>query len=68
MTEFSERAASLVLQAEGIAEEIAGTDDPGRIEKLGQVGMVRATAAMAAALLDVAAAIRDGGGPWHPGR
>jgi hypothetical protein len=68
MTEFADRATSLVRQAEGIADKIVEADDPARIDGLAKVGMVRATAAVAAALLDVAAAIREGGSPWHPSR
>jgi hypothetical protein len=68
MTEHADQARSLISQADSIAAKIDETDAPDSIDRAARSGQVRATAAIAAALLDVAAAIRDSSGPWHPSR
>jgi hypothetical protein len=67
MTEHADQAAALLAEATRIADSIDDGDDPGRVDSLARSGQIRATAAVSAALLDVAAAIRGSGNPWHGG-
>lgn len=68
MTEHADQATALLAEATRIADSIDDRDDPGRVDSLSKSGQIRATAAVAAALLDVAAAIRRSGSPWHGDR
>ena len=68
MTEHTDQATALLAEATRIADSIDDGDDPGRVNSLARSGQILATAAVAAALLDVAAALRGGASPWHAGR
>jgi hypothetical protein len=68
MTEHADLATALLGEAARIADRIDDTEDPGLVDSLAKSGQVRATAAVAAALLEVAAAMREGGSPWHRSR
>ena len=68
MTEHTDQATAILAEATRIADSIDDGDDPGRVDSLAKSGQIRATAAVAAALLAVAAAIRDTGSPWHSSR
>jgi hypothetical protein len=68
MTEHADLAANLCSEATRAADRIDEATDPAQVASLAKSGQIRATAAVAAALLDVAAAIRGGGSPWHGGR
>jgi hypothetical protein len=65
MTEHADQATALLAEASRIADSIDDGDDPVRVDSLARSGQIRATAAVSAALLDVAAAIRGSGSPWH---
>lgn len=68
MTEHADQVAALIGEATRMADSIDDGDDPGRVDSFAKSGQIRATAAVAAALLEVAAAIREGGSPWRSSR
>jgi hypothetical protein len=68
MTEQADLATTLLTEATRTADRIGQSIDADTTDQLRAAGTVQGLAAVAAALLEVAAAIRDSGSPWHGSR